>query len=120
MDFERVPPSAEEFFRMFEVCTREVFRWDNEKSLRTLVHVFTKDGGMRARIVPSEHEAHQMIAAALKHEQVAGASIMHETPTHHEGVYYSRESPPRVIRIPIIGIGADRRLGETVRDAPLH
>jgi len=119
IQFERVPPSAEEFFRLFESCIRTVFKWDNEKPPRPLVHVFTADGDMRVRIVSDETEAMALIGQALANPAVAGASFMHEAPGVMEGTYYTRESPPRVIRIPIIGTGKDRSLGETTRDATL-
>jgi len=87
IQFERVPPSAEEFFRLFESCIRTVFKWDNEKPPRPLVHVFTVDGDMRVRIVPGETEAMALIGQALANPAVAGASFMHEAPGVMEGTY---------------------------------
>jgi hypothetical protein len=119
LEYERVPPSAEEFFRMFETCVRDIFRWA-PLPMRPLVHLFSADGDMR--IVKVEGEAHAMkvIDVALRTPLIAGASFMHQKPHALEGTYYTRESPPRVIRIPIIEMEKDRVLGETIRDATLN
>jgi len=119
-EFERVPPSAEEFFRLFEESMRMAFKWSSPVPLRSLVHIFMVDGDMRARGVPGAREAHALIEMALRNPSIAAASFIHETHDAIEGLYYTRESPTRVIRIPIVGNGTDRALGETVRDATLN
>jgi len=120
IEFERIPPSAEEFFRIFEESMRCSFAWGCGKPPRPLVHVFTADGDMRVRVVSGETEAMRLIEQLLAVPVVSGASFMHEAPGALEGTYYTREGPPRVIRIPIVGTGKDRCLGETIRDATLN